>query len=82
MRLQTPLVGINNRNLRTFETRLETTLHLLDRIPDGRLVITESGILQNADVLRMRDAGVQTFLVGEAFMRAPNPGAALTSLFG
>ncbi len=82
LRLQTPLVGINNRNLRTFETRLETTLHLLDRIPDGRLVITESGILQNADVLRMRDAGVQTFLVGEAFMRAPNPGAALTSLFG
>jgi indole-3-glycerol phosphate synthase len=82
LHLQTPLVGINNRNLRTFATRLETTLHLLDRIPEGRLVITESGILQTADVLRMRNANVQAFLVGEAFMRAPDPGAALQMLFG
>jgi indole-3-glycerol phosphate synthase len=82
LHLKTQLLGINNRNLRTFDTRLETTLNLLDRIPDGRVLITESGILQPADVLRMRNAGVQTFLVGEAFMRAPDPGAALTSLFG
>jgi indole-3-glycerol phosphate synthase len=79
--LQTPLFGINNRNLRTFETRLETTLSLLDRIPRERLVVTESGILAPADVERMRAAGVDAFLVGEAFMRAPDPGEALATLF-
>jgi indole-3-glycerol phosphate synthase len=80
--LQTPLVGINNRNLRTFETRLETTLDLLPRIPAGRLVVTESGILSAADVRRMRECGVHAFLVGEAFMRAEDPGKALEKLFG
>ena len=79
--LKTPLIGVNNRNLRTFETRLETTLDLLPRIPEGRLVITESGILSAADVARMRSRGVEAFLVGEAFMRAPDPGAALAELF-
>jgi indole-3-glycerol phosphate synthase len=79
--LQTPLLGINNRNLRTFETRLETTLSLLERIPQGKLVVTESGILAPADVERMRSAGVDAFLVGEAFMRAPDPGEALSNLF-
>ena len=81
LRLQTPLIGINNRNLRTFETRLETTLDLLERVPGGKLVVTESGILAPADVERMRCAGVQAFLVGEAFMRAPDPGKALSTLF-
>ena len=81
LELRTPLVGINNRNLRTFETTLETTLDLLPRIPDDRLVVTESGILSRADVTRMRAAGVHAFLVGEAFMRARDPGAALRSLF-
>src|ERR671919_415283 len=71
LKLKTPLIGINNRNLRSFETRLETTLELLPRIPPGRLVITESGILSKADVARMRQHGVHGFLVGEAFMRAP-----------
>ncbi len=79
--LRTPLIGINNRNLRTFETRLETTLDLLPRVPEGRIVITESGILSRTDVQRMRDKGVNTFLVGEAFMRAGDPGAALRTLF-
>jgi indole-3-glycerol phosphate synthase len=79
--LQTPLLGINNRNLRSFETRLETTLDLLARIPAGKLVITESGILTRADVARMRARSVNAFLVGEAFMRAPDPGAALQQLF-
>ena len=78
--LETPLIGINNRNLRTFETRLETTLELLPRVPEGRIVVTESGILARADVARMRAAGVDTFLVGEAFMRADDPGAALQAL--
>jgi len=78
--LETPLIGINNRNLRTFETRLETTLELLPRVPEGHLVGTESGILARADVARMRAAGVDTFLVGEAFMRAADPGAALQAL--
>jgi len=82
LRLGTPLLGINNRNLRTFETRLETTLSLLKRIPPDRLVITESGILEPGDVKRMRQAGVNAFLVGEAFMRAPDPGAELAKLFG
>ena len=80
-RLRTPLLGINNRNLRTFETSLETTLSLLPRVPAGRLVITESGILAAADVARMRANGVDAFLVGEAFMRAADPGAALATLF-
>jgi len=81
LRLRTPLIGINNRNLRSFETRLETTLGLLDRLHGDRLVITESGILSPADVQRMQAAGVNAFLVGEAFMRAPDPGAALSELF-
>ncbi|MBK6864837.1 MAG: indole-3-glycerol-phosphate synthase [Ideonella sp.] len=74
--------GINNRNLRSFEVALETTLGLVDAIPADRLLVTESGILTRADVVRMRDAGVNAFLVGEAFMRAPDPGAALQALFG
>jgi indole-3-glycerol phosphate synthase len=81
-RLAAPLLGINNRNLRTFETVLDTTLNLLPRVPANRLVITESGILAAADVARMRGAGVNAFLVGEAFMRAADPGAALAALFG
>ena len=80
--LRTPLIGINNRNLRTFETRLETTLDLLDRIPAERIVITESGILAREDVHRMRTRRVGCFLVGEALMRADDPGAALAGLFG
>ncbi|GMV03314.1 MAG: indole-3-glycerol phosphate synthase TrpC [Burkholderiaceae bacterium] len=76
------LVGINNRNLRTFEVSLDTTLALLPRIPPDRLVVTESGILEADDVARMRQAGVNAFLVGEAFMRAPEPGVALAALFG
>jgi indole-3-glycerol phosphate synthase len=79
--LHTPLIGINNRNLRTFEVSLATTIDLLDRIPSDRLVVTESGILAATDVRRMRDAGVNAFLVGEAFMRAADPGTALTDLF-
>ncbi len=78
--LRTPLLGINNRNLRTFEVTLETTLALLPRIPAGRVVVTESGILSAADVRRMRAAGVSAFLVGEAFMRAEDPGVALAGL--
>ena len=82
LRLKTPLVGINNRNLRTFEVTLDTTLSLLKSVPPDRLLVTESGILAPADVHKMRDAQVHAFLVGEAFMRAPDPGAALASLFG
>jgi indole-3-glycerol phosphate synthase len=81
LRLKTPLVGINNRNLRTFEVSLDTTLALLPRVPADRLLVTESGILGPADVGRMRDADVHACLVGEAFMRAPDPGAALAALF-
>jgi len=81
LKLRTPLMGINNRNLRTFEVTLDTTLGLLDRIPQDRLVVTESGILGPADVARMRAADVHAFLVGEAFMRADNPGAELSRLF-
>jgi indole-3-glycerol phosphate synthase len=81
LHLATPLIGINNRNLRTFEVALETTLDLLPRIPSERLVVTESGILAPADVARMRRAGVHAFLVGEVFMRAADPGAALAALF-
>lgn len=82
LRLQTRMVGINNRNLRTFETSLQTTIDLLPRIPSDKLVITESGILNQEDVKRMRDADVNAFLVGEAFMRAPEPGIELGRLFG
>ncbi len=81
LRLKTRLVGINNRNLRTFEVSLETTLGQLSRVPADRLLVTESGILTREDVTRMRDAGVHAFLVGEAFMRAPVPGEALAKLF-
>lgn len=85
LQLQTPLIGINNRNLRTFEVSLQTTLELLPRIvagPGGRIVVTESGILQPEDVALMRSHDVHTFLVGEAFMRAPDPGLELQALFG
>ncbi len=82
LRLKTPLLGINNRNLRTFEVSLQNTLQLLGRIPADRLVITESGILSRADVDLMRANQVHAFLVGEAFMRAPDPGEALRGLFG
>jgi indole-3-glycerol phosphate synthase len=81
LRLKTPLLGVNNRNLRTFEVSLDTTLDLLHRIPDDRLLVTESGILARADVQRMRSADVHAFLVGEAFMRAADPGQALRDLF-
>jgi indole-3-glycerol phosphate synthase len=81
LQLRTPLVGVNNRNLRTFETRLDTTLELLAAIPSDRLVITESGIRTPQDVTRMRTAGVHAFLIGETFMRAEDPGRALAELF-
>jgi indole-3-glycerol phosphate synthase len=79
--LKTPLIGINNRNLRTFEVSLENTFELLERIPDDRMVVTESGILTREDVERVRARGVHAFLVGEAFMRAENPGLALAQMF-
>jgi indole-3-glycerol phosphate synthase len=82
LELRTPLLGINNRDLRTFETRLDTTLSLLPQVDGQRIVVTESGILSAADVARMRGHGVNAFLVGEAFMRATDPGAALRSMFG
>jgi len=81
LQLKTPLLGINNRNLRTFDVTLETTLGLLDRIPADRIVVSESGILTPADVALMRANGVDAFLVGEAFMRAPSPGEELARLF-
>ena len=81
LRLNTPLLGINNRNLRTFEVTLDTTLGLLKQVPPERLLVTESGILAPTDVQRMRAAGVHAFLVGEAFMRAADPGLALADLF-
>lgn len=81
LELNTSLIGINNRNLRSFETSLQTTLDLLPAIPEGKRVVTESGILAPQDVKQMRDHEVQAFLVGEAFMRAPEPGAALHDLF-
>ena len=81
LKLKTPLVGINNRNLRTFEVTLDTTLGMLKDVPSDRLLVTESGILKPADVKTMRDAGVHAFLVGEAFMRADDPGLALARLF-
>ena len=81
LKLKSPLLGINNRNLRTFETSLQTTLDLLPRVPSDRLLITESGILAPSDVALMREHGVHGFLVGEAFMRQPDPGQALAALF-
>jgi indole-3-glycerol phosphate synthase len=80
--LTTPLIGINNRDLRSFETRIETTIGLLPRVSPGRIAVTESGILAAENVARMRGAGVEAFLVGEAFMRAADPGQALRRLFG
>jgi len=81
LRLKTPLVGINNRNLRTFEVSLQTTLELRSQVPADRLLVAESGILAPGDVHTLRAAGVHGFLVGEAFMRAPDPGMALARLF-
>ncbi|GAB4470748.1 MAG: indole-3-glycerol phosphate synthase TrpC [Burkholderiaceae bacterium] len=81
LRLDTPLIGINNRDLRTFDVSLRTTLDLLPQVGTGRLVIAESGITHAADVATLRAAGVHAFLVGEAFMRAPDPGAELARLF-
>jgi indole-3-glycerol phosphate synthase len=81
LRLKTPLIGINNRNLRSFEVSLDTTLSLMRDVPADRVLVTESGIRTVADVERMRAAGVHAFLVGEAFMRAADPGAALAELF-
>lgn len=81
LKLKTPLLGINNRNLKTFEVTLETTLDMLQHVPADRLLVTESGVSTAADVRRLRDAGVQAFLVGEAFMRADDPGLALAQLF-
>ena len=81
LQLTTPLIGVNNRNLRTFEVSLQTTLDLLPRIPENRIVVTESGILSATDVKRMRGHQVNAFLVGEAFMRAPDPGVELARVF-
>jgi indole-3-glycerol phosphate synthase len=81
LQLNQPLVGINNRNLRTFETSLDTTLRMLELIPEGRIVVTESGIHTPEDVRLMREHGVNAFLVGEAFMRADEPGERLAELF-
>jgi indole-3-glycerol phosphate synthase len=81
LKLKTPLVGVNNRNLRTFEVSVETTLALRKDVPSDRILVTESGIMAPADVQRMRDAKVDAFLVGEAFMRAAEPGEALAKLF-
>ncbi len=82
LKLKTPLIGINNRNLKTFEVSLDTTLTLMRDVPPERLLVTESGIHTREDVLRMGAAGINAFLVGEAFMRAPDPGVALGELFG
>jgi indole-3-glycerol phosphate synthase len=82
LKLKTPLIGVNNRNLRSFEVSLQTTLDLVKEVPPDRLLVTESGILTQADVKSMRDAEVHAFLVGEAFMRAADPGEALAALFG
>jgi indole-3-glycerol phosphate synthase len=81
LQLKTPLLGINNRNLKTFDVTLDTTIDLLSSIGKNKIVVTESGILERADVLRMRTNHVNAFLVGEVFMRAPDPGAALAELF-
>ena len=81
LQLETPLIGINNRNLRTFDVTLQTTLDLLKQLPDDRFVVTESGIFTPEDVALMRDHHVNAFLVGEAFMRQPDPGAELARVF-
>ncbi len=81
LKLKTPLIGINNRNLKTFEVTLDTTIALMAEVPKDRILVTESGITTPADVVRMREAGVHAFLVGEAFMRAGDPGEALAKLF-
>ena len=81
LKLKTELVGINNRNLRTFEVNIQTTLDLQKQVPADRLLVTESGIMTRDDVKTMRDAGINAFLVGEAFMRADEPGEALAALF-
>ena len=81
LQLETPLIGINNRNLRTFDVTLQTTLDLLEKCPDDRLVVTESGIFTTEDVALMRSNNVHTFLVGEAFMRQPDPGLELQKVF-
>jgi indole-3-glycerol phosphate synthase len=81
LRMRSPLIGINNRNLRTFETRLETTLSLVDRMPPGRLLVTESGIASPQDVERLQEAKVSAYLVGSAFMTADDPGKELSRLF-
>jgi indole-3-glycerol phosphate synthase len=81
LRLSTPLIGINNRNLRTFEVSLDVSIELLREIPPDRTLITESGILTRDDVERLRGHGIYGYLVGEAFMRAPDPGQALKTLF-
>ena len=82
LKLKTPLIGINNRNLKTFEVSLDTTLSLMARVPENRILVTESGVTTSADVQRLRAAGIQSFLVGEVFMRAEEPGLALNELFG
>ena len=81
LKLKTPLVGVNNRNLKTFEVSLDTTLTLMQGLPADRLLVCESGIHTREDVLRMASAGVQAFLVGEAFMRTPEPGETMAKLF-
>jgi len=81
LQLTTPLLGVNNRNLKTFEVTLDTTIDLLGSIGNDKIIVTESGILERADVLRMREHHVNAFLVGEVFMRAPDPGVALAELF-
>ena len=81
MKLKTPLIGVNNRNLKTFEVSLDTTLTLRSNVPADRILVTESGIQSREDVLRMGASGVNAFLVGEAFMRASDPGVALAELF-
>jgi len=81
LKLKTPLVGVNNRNLHSFEVSLDTTIELATEIPAGRLLVSESGITSPADVQKLRAAGVHAFLVGEVFMRAGEPGEALAALF-
>ena len=82
LRLKTPLIGINNRNLNTFEVTLDTTLNLMGQVPNDRLLVTESGVATSADIARLRGAGINAYLIGEAFMRADEPGLALAKLFG
>jgi indole-3-glycerol phosphate synthase len=81
LQVPAPMMGINNRDLRTFEVNLDTTLALRGAVPPDRILVTESGIATRADVARLREAGVNAFLIGETFMRAPDPGEALARLF-